>query len=420
MNILFISPYVPSPIRVRPYNFIKALIRRGHNLTLVCNANPASSEDAVAMEHLASIGVQIEHVHISKLGMLRNTIRALPGDLPIQAALNFDPHFMQAVQNVIQHRHFDVAHIEHLRGSALGYAVRDIPVVLDAVDSISLLFERTLRGSASLKSRLMAFSDLERTRRYEAAYIKNFDHVLVSSPEDAWALGILGSSFAKQSNADYEHSLTVVANGVDLHYFVPQKVARKPNTIVFSGKMGYHANEAAALFLVQDIMPLVWQQRPEVQVTIVGSSPPASIMALANDPRIQVTGYVQDLRPYLASASLAACPLRYGVGIQNKVLEAMAMATPVVAARQVAHALQAADGRDILLASQPEDYASAIVQLLADHEQAAQIGQSGRRYVEQFHSWDKAAERLEQIYRRLGPNTVTEHDVDRLLQAALY
>ncbi len=247
MQILFISPYVPSPIRVRPYNFIRALVRRGHDITLVCTAHPEQSDDANALTELRSLGVQIETVQLGKASLLRNMIRALPGELPLQAALNFDPQFMQTIQTVARQQRFDVAHIEHLRGSALGYAILDMPVVLDAVDSISLLFERTLRGSASFKSRLMAFSDLARTRRYEANYVKEYEHVLVSSPEDAWALGTLAGQFGEHSAADYAQHVTVVANGVDLDYFAPQHVARKPNSIVFSGKMGYHANEAAAI-----------------------------------------------------------------------------------------------------------------------------------------------------------------------------
>lgn len=419
MKILFIAPYVPSPIRVRPYNFIRALIRRGHDITLACAADMDHPADAEAVAALRDIGVRVEPVRISRASMLRNVLRALPGELPLQAALTFDAAFLQRVRDLAQRQHFDVAHIEHLRGSGLGYAVQNIPVVLDSVDSIALLFERTLRGSASLKSRLIAFSDLARTRRYEAEYFRHYNHVIVSSPEDAWALRVLGQHYTKQTADTYTNTMTVVANGVDLEYFTPQIVERNPNTIVFSGKMGYHANEAAALFLVQEIMPWVWQQRPEVQVTIVGSSPPASIVTLAKDPRIHVTGYVPDLRPYLASASLAACPLRYGVGIQNKVLEAMAMATPVVAARQVAQALQAVDGRDVLLATQPEEYAASILKLLGDRQYAQVLGHSGRQYVEEHHNWDKAAERLEYIYRWLRVASVSESDVDRLLLAAL-
>lgn len=408
MNILFISAYVPSPIRVRPYGFIRALARRGHHITLVCGAN---ADDGPALNALRDICTRIVTVHVSKAEMLWNALRALPGDLPLQAALSFGQRLCDAVRIEDRSKRYDVAHIEHLRTSALGYALLHTPAVLDSVDSISLLFERALRGSPSFKSRALALIDLARTRAYEARYTRHFERVIVSSPEDAWALRTLrrhlyppaqpAAQRRFDSVADAPHNqdaITVVPNGVDLDYFTPQPIARARATIVFSGKMSYHANEAAALHLVHDIMPLVWACRPETRVVIAGNAPPPSVRALAADRRVTVTGYLDDLRPAIAGATLAVAPLRYGVGIQNKVLEAMALATPVVAARQASRALHAVEGRDLLLAEQPHEYADAILSLMNDPQRAAAIGAAGRRYVEQYHTWDAAAQRLEQVY----------------------
>ncbi len=407
MNILFISAYVPSPIRVRPYGFIRALARRGHRITLVCGAN---ADDGPALDALRDVCARIVTVYVSKTEMLRNALRALPGDLPLQAALSFGQRLLEAVRAEDRSRRYDVAHIEHLRASALGYALMRIPAVLDSVDSISLLFERALRGSPSLKSRALALLDLARTRAYEARYTHHFEQVIVSSPEDAWALRTLRRHyhssvqdepprrFTDADDRDEQDAITVVPNGVDLDYFAPQPIARERATIVFSGKMSYHANEAAALYLVRDIMPLVWTRRPETRVVIAGSAPPPSVRALAADRRVTVTGYLDDLRPAIASATVAVAPLRYGVGIQNKVLEAMALATPVVAARQASRALHAVEGRDLLLAEQPHEYADAILSLMDDPQRAAAIGAAGRRYVERHHTWDAAAERLECVY----------------------
>lgn len=393
MNILFVSSYVPSRIRVRPYNFIKALIRRGHQITLVCGATP---DDSAALDELHHICKRVVAVEMGKVQLVANVLRALPGDLPFQAALSFGPPLLGAVQYEVMNHHYDVAHIEHLRASAVSDALQSLPAVLDAVDSISLLFERAFRRSPGFKSRAMALLDLARTRRYEANYTARYDQVLVSSPEDAWALREL-ARFADDEHVAREN-IHVVPNGVDLDYFTPQPLERFPATLVFSGKMSYHANVAAALFLVQEIMPLVWAQRPEVQLTIAGSAPPREIQALSADPRITVTGYVEDLRPYLAQATLAVTPLRYGVGIQNKVLEAMAMGTPVIAARQVTHALQVEEGCDLLLAQEAPDYAQAILALLEDEPLRRLIGRAGRRYVEQHHNWNHAAARLEELY----------------------
>ncbi|HWQ15069.1 MAG TPA: glycosyltransferase [Roseiflexaceae bacterium] len=405
MNILFVSAYVPSPIRVRPYGFIRALARRGHNITLVCGAAPG---DAEALDELRRVCVRVAPLRTRRAGMLRNALRALPGPLPLQAAIDLSPALLEAVRNEARGGRYDVAHVEHLRASALDYALLRLPAVLDSVDCISLLFERALRGSPSLKSRALALLDLARTRAYEATYPDRYDRVVVSSPEDAWALAQLNIE-RSASNAGPDASpftvhrssfnpIEVVPNGVDLDYFAPQPVERADATLVFSGKMSYHANEAAALFLAREIMPLVWRVRPDVRLVIAGSGPTRPVRALAADARVEVTGFLPDLRPAIASAAVAVCPLRYGVGIQNKVLEAMALATPVVAARQVARSIAARAGEDMLFAERPEEYAQAILALLDNPAEAARMGAAGRRYVERRHSWDAAAARLEQIY----------------------
>jgi glycosyltransferase involved in cell wall biosynthesis len=401
MNILFVSPYVPSRIRVRPYNFIRALSRQGHSVKLVC---ASGRDDDAALEEMRSVCARVVTAPTNALEMLRNAARALPTSMPFQAALNCSPRLLELVRAEAQSGRHDVAHVEHLRGSALIGGLSGLPAVLDSVDCISLLFERALRGSPSLKSRVMALVDLARTRIYEAHYEAHYDRVLVSSPEDAWALNVLREQhraggkrrdgFAISATAP----IAIVPNGVDLEYFAPQPIERAPATIVFSGKMSYHANAAAALFLVNDIMPRVWARRSDVRVVIAGSSPTKAVQALAADSRVEVTGYLADLRPAIAGATIAVCPLRYGVGIQNKILEAMAMATPTVAARQTTRALQAEAGSGLLLSEEPDEYADAILMLLRNPHQAARLGAAGRAYVEAHHNWDHAATRLSWLY----------------------
>ncbi|HEU4329273.1 MAG TPA: glycosyltransferase [Roseiflexaceae bacterium] len=405
MRILFISAYVPSRIRVRPYSFIKALAGRGHAVTLVCGAG---ADDAEALNELHKLCRRVVAVPTGAREMAWNALRALAAPMPLQAALNFAPDLLAAVQREARAGH-DVAHIEHLRASALGYGTPLLPTVLDSVDCISLLFERTLRSGPSLRSRALALLDLARTRRYEADYTRRYDRVLVTSPEDAWALELLADAHpaaprsAEQASdglsSKLNSKIAVIPNGVDLDYFRPPAQPRAPATLVFTGKMSYHANTAAALMLAREIMPLVWAQRPDTQLTIAGSAPPAEVQALAADNRVRVTGYVPDLRPYLAQATLAVAPLRYGVGIQNKVLEAMAMGAPVVAARQVARALRADDGAELRFAEQPEEYAGAILDLLDSPNQRARLSRAGRAYVEQRHDWQHLAADLEQVYQ---------------------
>jgi glycosyltransferase involved in cell wall biosynthesis len=406
LRILFVAPYAPSPIRVRTYHLLRNLCARGHRVHLVC---PAGDSDAADLAAVRALGATVTTSPHQRSDALRSYLRALPTHLPLQAAHCLNDAFVGAIRAALAAAPYDVIHVEHLRAAEVALrAVAGLPaappIVFDSVDCISLLFERALRRSPSFTTRLMAMADLARTQRYEAQYGRRFAAIAVTSPEDRWALEQLRERFHINGPA----SIVVAPNGVDLDYFAPQATPRKPATLVFSGKLSYHANHAAALFLVREIMPLVWRSRADVRVVLAGAAPRPELQELACDPRVTVTGFVPDLRPYLATATLAVCPIRYGVGIQNKVLEAMAMATPVIAARQTTVALSAEPGRDLLTAEEPHDYAAAILELLADPARAAALGAAGRRYVEAHHTWAAGVAAFEACYRHAGGAAVLQ------------
>jgi glycosyltransferase involved in cell wall biosynthesis len=155
---------------------------------------------------------------------------------------------------------------------------------------------------------------------------------------------------------------------------------------------------AMCLSFVSEVLPLVQAEMPEVRLLIVGKDPPAEVRALAENPAVTVTGTVEDIRPYLQKATLAVAPLAYGTGIQNKVLEAMACATPVVASSQAVAALNVINGRDVIIADAPHEMAHAMLTLLNNIHRRQAVGMAGRRYVEENHRWQNIAARLEEIY----------------------
>jgi sugar transferase (PEP-CTERM/EpsH1 system associated) len=397
LRILFISPYLPSLIRVRPYNLIKALARRGHLITLLALEPPA--EDTSGLDALRQWCQRVEIVPLPGWRTLWNGVQALPTRTPLQAAYSRSPQMARLIRQVQSEAAFDVVHVEHLRGAELSRAVEGAPVVFDSVDSITLLFEHVRRAGPTWRSRVMAGLDLGRTRRYEGHLLERYRRVLVTSSCDRDALASISTT------PDVDGRLVVLPNGVDLDYFAPRATPPDPATIIFTGKMSYHANTAAALDLTTQVMPHVWRQRPDAKLALVGKDPSARLLALTGDPRIAVTGTVADLRPYLAQATVAVSPIRYGVGIQNKVLEAMAMATPVVGTPQATTALQTQAGRDLLVADTAQGIAESILALLADEDLRRRVGQAGRRYVETCHNWITIAEELEGIYRRAMAET---------------
>jgi polysaccharide biosynthesis protein PslH len=387
MRILFVSPYVPSVVRVRPYQWIRALARLGHEVDLIALQPP---ED----QWLSGVPVReccrsVQLFPLSRARTLLNGATALPRNLPLQAAYSLHGAAERAVAAAAPR--CDVIHVEHLRGSLLTRRVGDVPRVLDAVDSITALFEQTQHQARTWQHRLMARADLRRTRRFEAGLCDRFDRLVVSSARDAQAFGALTGSRGA--------AVTAVPNGVDLDYFRPGEGPGAPPTVLFTGKLSYHANEAAALRLVERIMPLVWRHRSDVRVVLAGKDPGAALRLLATDPRVTVTGYVDDLRPFFWSATVVAAPLVYATGIQNKVLEAMACGVAVVASPKACDGIGAVQGRDLLIGADDDGIARDIVKLLEDTELRQRSAAAGRRYVETHHDWSRLGESLVDVYR---------------------
>ena len=393
MRILFVVPYAPRPIRTRPYYLLRALASRGHQVTLATLWQ--SEEERRALAEWKGLGIALVAFPLTRARSMWNCLRALPGSAPLQARYSWQPELAHTIDRLLVSARppFDVIHVEHLRGSSYGLHVRNgvAPVVWDSVDCISLLFEQTAKQSASTFGRFIANLDLQRTRAYEPWLAKQFARVLITSPADKAALERLSGSGAS------DH-VVVMANGVDLNYFQPGAATREAADIIFSGRMSYHANVSAAVFFARQVMPLIWERQPQTTFTISGYDPVPEVRMLANDPRIIVTGTVDDVRPYLQRAAVAVAPMPYGTGIQNKILEAMACQTPVVTSPQPLAALQAIAGEDVLVASSAADFARQVLSLLGDAGLRQRVAAAGRRYVEQNHNWNSIVDQLERIY----------------------
>lgn len=399
MNIAFVVPYVPNKIRTRPYNLIRHLSRAGHHVDVfTLGSNAREEADAVELQ------TQCKHVHFHKLPIWRsalNCLAALPTNMPLQSVYSWDAELARQLVTVLRanESEFDIVHVEHLRGSRFGRHVAahfpEIPVIWDSVDCISHLFEQAGRNNSNFFGRTITRFELGRTRRAEADLIRHFDHVLTTSKADKTALLNLPSADGTPS------PLSVLPGGVDLAYFRPNpEVQVEPDMLVFSGKMSYHANIAMATHLVQQVMPRIWQKRPRVRLIIAGKDPSRGIIEFSKNPMIHVTGTVEDIRPYLWKASVAVVPLVYGAGIQNKILEAMACATPVVTNSRALSALQVIPERDILVGDSPDSFAAQILRLLDNPDLRSVVSEAGTEYVRNHHDWNKIAGQLAGIYEQ--------------------
>jgi glycosyltransferase involved in cell wall biosynthesis len=400
MRVLFVVPYPPSRIRVRTYGFVRRLAQQ-HEVTVI--ALGGSAHELSDARHLQDEGISVQVILEPRW---RPYLRVLgrgvagSGQHPLQVTFAAAPGLRAAVVSELRARRYDLVHVEHVRALSAIPSHLPVPVVWDAVDCVSLLFEEAARFSATPLVRAIGQIECRRLRAYERYHIGRFRHVLVTSERDRQALlDLIGSESAADA-ARADSQVVVLPHGIDRQDLREGEGARQPGTLIFSGKMDFHANVAGARMLAERILPLIWRQRPEVRLTIAGSNPPSVVQRLARDPRITVTGYVPDLRPYIAHAWVAISPLPYAVGIQNKVLEAMALGTPVVASPSAASGLQAVPDRDLLVAGTPDAFAAAVLRVLDEPAVWQRLSERGLAYVASFHNWETIIGRLTTVYAR--------------------
>jgi glycosyltransferase involved in cell wall biosynthesis len=424
MRVLFVSAYPPSRLHARSFGFVTQLAQR-HELMVICLCH--SPRDITDVSRLRALGVQVTPVFEERRHAIMRAAAAVLSERPLEMAYDAAPQLREAVQAEVKRGGVGIVHVEHLRAAG-AVAGLPIPLVWDAVDCLSERWRVRREREAYLGlgthprrvKRALKGIEQRRVSDYERRLIGMFERVLVESPYERQALlravstddlttgTPMDQQDGKEATSPFAGRVEVISTGVDLDYFSPRAERRHLNRLVFSGRMNDAANVAAADLLVNTILPAIWRERPDVQLTITGCNPPRQVRAYANDPRITVTGYVDDVRPYLAGAALAVSPLPYPTGIHNPALEAMAMGTPLIASESAVAGLSIVPGRDLLLASSTERFAYLALRLLDDGELRHSLARNGRAYVERYHSWPLMTRRLEQVYREASGYNFTQ------------
>ncbi|HZR41462.1 MAG TPA: glycosyltransferase [Ktedonobacteraceae bacterium] len=394
MRILFVTPYPLSRIRVRPYSFVSQL-RKSHDVTVLSLCS--NKREQADVQALQREGIDVIAIEDNLIQKVFRVLAALGSDLPLQVAFDASPALKSTLAALLKAKKFDIMHVEFVRSLEALPEALPIPTVWDAVDCISRLYTYGAYFGVTTRMRILGYIEAHRLQAYERKQLQRFHHILVTSERDRQGLLALVNDNPSTANRGTAE-VVVLPHSVDQQYFQRHVGARHPATLVFSGKMSFHANIAGALHLVKHIMPHIWRQRPDVQLVIAGSNPPFVVQKMARDPRIKVTGYVEDLRPYIAQATVAVSPLPYAVGIQNKVLEAMALGTPVVCSSCSIVGLQATKGQDVLVADDPELFASYVLQLLDDGLLWNQLSENGVSYVTTYHNSERVTNALLTAY----------------------
>jgi polysaccharide biosynthesis protein PslH len=404
LSILYVSHMPASPPRfgaqVRVHGLMTELARR-HDLTaaMLIDDEFDAEECRRAMQAYCREVVLVPNPY-GRGGHLTKRLvqlRSLASTRSFERLRVTVPALQQALNRALRARRFDVVNVEFpylghydLRQAPPGEKLP--PLVVDSHEIAYDLAWQLARTGDGLGRRLYASANWPKLRREELRTYRDADGVyLCSAPDERRLLDQVPAA-----------RTMVIPNAADVEYYQPRPTDPPPDgrTVVYFGLLSTVPNVDGVIHFVRDIWPRIAAEHPQARCKIIGGRPPPSLLALAG-PRIELTGFVSDLRPHLAAAAALVVPLRLGGGTRLKIVEAMAMGKAIVSTTLGAEGIEAVPGRDLLIADEPAAFADAVNRLLAEPTMAARIGDSARQLAVERYAWSGSARALEGFYRQI-------------------
>lgn len=380
MRILFLSTWHPHPpdngSKLRVYHLLRALGSR-HQVTLLSfTFGTARPEETDALEAFC----QDVHVlagnpfEINWAGALATFLSTHP---PVTRSI---PAMQQLVAAAWQRESYDavVASTEMTADYALT-APPGVTKILEEHNSLTRWMAERYRGQRAPLQRARCWVSWQKRRWHERRLYPHFDLVTMVSRQD--------EQVTTELVRGVKPRVAVVPNGVDCAHNRPDLVPRQSNTLVYNGSLTYRANYDAMRWFLAQVYPRIKAQIPEVSLTITGSTQGVDLTGLALDDSVTLTGFVEDVRIPVAGAAACVVPIRQGGGTRLKILEAMALGTPVVATSKGAEGLEVVDSDHLLLADEPGTFARRTVELLNDLDLRQRLVVNARRLVEDCYDW---------------------------------
>ena len=391
MRILFLAHRLPYPPhtgdKVRAYHISQHLAKH-HAVTLGSMSDERDADRAAGELRRTLEAVEVEVISRRWKRLVALGVLLAGGCATISYFSSYG--LRRRLRWRVREKPFDLLYISSSSMAQYAKCAPDIPAVVDFVDVDSDKWVQYGRQLGFARGWVYSLEG-RRLRRHEREAARRAACALVATEAEAALLRELSPS------AD----VSVVPNGVDLEYFTPSGKSGSAPTIVFTGAMDYFPNVDAVTWFCGSIYPRIRRAVPEAAFLIVGRNPTPNVRALGRLSGVEVTGAVEDVRPFLARAALAVAPLRIARGVQNKVLEAMAAGLPVVATPRAQEGITAVAGRDLFVEAEPGAFAERVVTLLGDSAARSGVGRVARRFVEKNYSWEAAYQRLDEVIASL-------------------
>lgn len=383
MKILFLTQRLPYPPnrgdRIRAYHFLKHLSRT-HTLHV----------GSLLMDRIDKEGVKplvdiCEKTFLHSLPQWRrvfNCLLALFSGKSFSCAYFYSGKLKKKIKEAHKNEKYDMVFIS---SSSMAQYVDDLalPALVDFVDADSKKWEELSLASQGLKKFIFGLEH-RRIKRLEKQILEQSKLSIVTTEQDKNILKRIVS----------DSNIEVVQNGVDVERFRRVGTERNGKRVLFVGMMNYEPNIDAMIYFTKDIWPLVIEKCKDATLQIVGANPVSKVRKLDKLKGVSVVGTVEDVVPYYEKANVFIAPLRMGRGVQNKILEAMAMELPVVTTNEPCQAIGAAEAEGVISCEDSNQFAEDVIELLDNEEQRIKLGASARNFVERNYSWDRSANAL--------------------------
>ncbi|MCB9173742.1 MAG: glycosyltransferase [Flavobacteriales bacterium] len=384
MKILVLLSRFPYPLekgdKLRVFHQIKELSEKHEIYLCALSDEPVSKEN---YDVLKKYCVEIEVIRLFKVKIFFNLIHKLIfTKKSLQVSYFYNKSAQDKVNKFIEKVQPDYIYCQLIRVTEYVRHSK-IPKTLDYMDALARGMERRIEEAPFYLKPFLKI-ETERLKRYEHFIFNDFNHHTIISKQDKELIVNIKND-----------SIVVVQNGVDYSTY-QFKDAEKKYDLIFTGNMSYPPNITSAIYIVKEIMPLIWNQNPTINIAIVGSNPDSKITALKSD-KVIVTGWVDDISSYYSESKIFIAPMQIGTGLQNKLLEAMAMKLPCITSNLANNALGAEHNKNILIGNSSEEYANHVLSLLENKELYITISENGHQYVKQHFTWEGTTQILEQL-----------------------
>ncbi len=387
MRIFFVCQRVPFPPdrgdKIVTYNEIRYLSKH-HEVHVFCLADGAA--DLRNIPALREYAKSVTAAPVNGLAVKLRSLKALVDGQPLSVAAFSVAALHRAIISKYDELRPDLIIVYSCNVAQYAEHFAGVPRIMQFHDLDSLKWAQYAEHSR-FPLKWIYRIEAKRLLAYEWRIARRFAAALVCTAGE---------------RRDFEHlfpgiAVALVGNGVDLDYFRPSGEVKRPRSIVFTGVMDYFPNIDAVRWFCDDILPVVQAQIPEATLTICGNRPTAAVRRLAQRRGVSVTGWVPDTRPYLDSAEVFVAPLRLARGVQNKLLEALAMGLPCVASKAAWNGTVVPEGAGILVTDNGKEFGEQVVRLLQDHALRAEMARKARAVVETKYRWDRQMAALDRV-----------------------